>query len=108
MKVERFLVSALGNKLVDVCRFSIRNSSQPDNRNNNIGFRVASTLQRIPESAAPEPSDSLREFWRECAKCEVQIVALCSAGIARSGQTSDEPGRAGRLKSSNVNPGLLL
>jgi len=95
------------NNQADNCRSSIRNHNQPDNRNNNIGFRVASTLQRIIESAAPEPTDSRKEFCRERAKCKVQIVVLCSAGAVQSGQISDEPGGAGRLKSSNVTPGSL-
>ncbi|MEI7701887.1 MAG: SUMF1/EgtB/PvdO family nonheme iron enzyme, partial [Planctomycetia bacterium] len=53
------------NNQADNCRSSIRNHNQPDNRNNNIGFRVASTLQRTSEFAAPELADSLREFCRE-------------------------------------------
>ena len=38
----------------DNVRSAIRNNNQPDNRNNNVGFRVASTLRQTNRSVMPE------------------------------------------------------
>ena len=81
----------------------------PEQRSAWSGLRNSATAPATPAR------DRLRFGWRlflltsdsERAKCKVQIVVLCSAGTLQPGQTSDEPGRAGRLKSSNVRPGSL-
>ena len=43
---RRVLRGGAFNNEADNCRSAIRNNRQPDNRNNNIGFRVSSTLRQ--------------------------------------------------------------
>ncbi|MEX1028203.1 MAG: hypothetical protein WD049_09395 [Candidatus Paceibacterota bacterium] len=40
-------------------RSAYRNNNNPDNRNNNIGFRVASTLRRTLMSVTPESTGQI-------------------------------------------------
>jgi hypothetical protein len=37
-----------------------------------------------------------KESRRECARCKVQVVVLCSAGTIQSGRIAKGLGRAGR------------
>ena len=59
-------------------RSANRNHNQPDNRNNNNGFRVASTLRQTIESVLPEFVGQIRKSCpAERAKCKVQAVVPC-------------------------------
>lgn len=65
-------------------RSAYRNNNNPDNRNDNIGFRVASTLRQTLESVTPESAGQTRKgCLAECAECKVQALvpsrAACSS-----------------------------
>jgi formylglycine-generating enzyme required for sulfatase activity len=47
------------NNNADNARATIRNNRQPDNRNNNNGFRVASTLRQTINSVVPESAGQI-------------------------------------------------
>ena len=51
-------------------RSAYRNNNNPDNRNNNIGFRVASTLRQTIESATPESAGRIHTGL-PCGVCQV-------------------------------------
>jgi hypothetical protein len=71
-------------------RSAYRLLTYPDNRSNNVGFRVASTLRQTLESVAPESAvQTLVGCPAECAKCKVQAVvprrAVCSSAKYKIG-----------------------
>ena len=51
-------------------RSAYRNNNNPDNRNNNIGFRVASTLRQTPESVTLESAGQILAGLH-CGVCQV-------------------------------------
>jgi hypothetical protein len=70
----------------------------PANRNNNNGFRPASTL----------PCQNPQAFLLQSVPgCKVQVVVLCRAIIGWLGQMKFRPGRSGRPHGSNALPGRL-
>ena len=59
------------NNNADNARSAYRNNNHPEDRNNNIGFRAASTLRRTSPSLLPEFAG--RRFDRApCGACQVQ------------------------------------
>jgi hypothetical protein len=51
-------------------RSAYRNDNNPDNRNNNIGFRVASTLRQTNASVMPEFAGQVL-YGLPCGACQV-------------------------------------
>ncbi len=80
-------------------RSANRNNNVPTNRNNNNGFRLASTL----------PCQNPQAFLlRSVPGCKVQVVVPCWAIAGWFGQKKLRPGRSGRPHGSNALPGFLL
>ncbi len=104
---RRLLRGGAFNNQPSNVRSANRNNNQPDNRNNNNGFRVASTLRQDSFSAMPEFAGGL---WTSCAVCEckVQVVVPCRAGCVQSGRINSRPGRSGRSQDSNALPGHFV
>ena len=88
-------------------RSANRNNNQPDNRNNNIGFRPASTLRQA--TCLPcRNSQAVIETPCEACGCKVQAAVLCRAEATQLGQIKDRPGRSGRSQDSNALPGHVF
>ena len=60
---------SFNNNAHDV-RSAYRNNNHPDNRHNNIGFRVASTLRQTFESVTPEFAGQILPGL-PCEACQV-------------------------------------
>jgi hypothetical protein len=76
-------------------RSSNRNRNAAANRNNNIGFRPASTLRRTRGSVEPESVGPL--VLRSVPWCKVQAAARCRAACVRPAKGSEGPaGLVGR------------
>ncbi len=86
-------------------RSANRNRNQPGNRNNNIGFRPASTSQQTSAFAQPE---SVGISPSERAKCKVQVVVPCRATVPCLGQMKLWPFGSGRPNGSKAPPGLFI
>jgi len=96
---------AFNNNPLNV-RSSNRNRNEPANRNNNIGFRPASTLRRAcgfvrPESAGPNVP-------RSVPGCKVQAAALGRAVPDGPAEGSAWPGGSGRPQGSKAPPGRFV
>ncbi|MBL0355120.1 MAG: SUMF1/EgtB/PvdO family nonheme iron enzyme [Dechloromonas sp.] len=59
------------------CRAANRNDNNPDNRNNNIGFRVCRGAHIVIN-----PGERRRPFWR-CRKCRPTTVCRTRPGSDR-------------------------
>ncbi len=57
-------------------RSAYRNNNNPDNRNNNIGFRVASTLRQTHSFVMPESTGQILARL-PCEACLVQSPGRC-------------------------------
>ncbi|MBL7040093.1 MAG: SUMF1/EgtB/PvdO family nonheme iron enzyme [Pirellulaceae bacterium] len=86
---------------------AVRYRTQPDNRNNNIGFRVASTLRQTNASVTPESAGQVL-YRPPCGVCQVQSSGHRPvSGCLQFGRIRNRPGGSGRPKGSNAPPGHL-
>src|SRR5271167_1659621 len=88
---SRVLRGGSFNNQASNVRSANRNNNVPTNRNNNNGFRVASTLP-----CQNSPGDILRSAPR----CKVQVVVPCRAVARQFGQIITRPGSSGRPQGS--------
>jgi formylglycine-generating enzyme required for sulfatase activity/RecA/RadA recombinase len=79
------------------CRSAIRNNNEPGNRNNNLGFRLASSRQR------PDAARLRTRRLRQCPDPRPGPVPAFNA----AGQTPPCPAAAGRPQGSNVTAGQI-
>ena len=96
---SRVLRGGSFNNQASNVRSANRNNNVPTNRNNNNGFRPASTLPcRNPQGF----------ILRSVPGCKVQVVVPCRAVVGRLGQMKSWPGRSGRPQGSKALPGLFV
>jgi hypothetical protein len=94
---NRVLRGGSFNNNADNVLSAFRNNNQPDNRNNNIGFRVASTLRQTNGSVMPEFAGRVRtDCPADCAKCKVQAIAPCRAADSSAEPKTGPAGLVGR------------